>query len=278
MNSQKFLLFIDTDIVTYKTASSIAKYIDGGKIKDKTVNPFPGTTKEQSFLPMHQFEDRVNDILIDSEKMQFDGYALNDIGKYLYSDYSSNAYSRNQSQSEISTQIPVLATNKSIMIDTGNFYAIKNALVVSEIPVSPLAYIPSDTYVGIPFVQMLLHGIMEYSVSPLNTALDKRTAFLKAIEYGCIPSTQWYCTLYNETLDKTHFYNNNINEMVDYYTKANMALSELRDARMTSHTQIGKGVYCTEYDNSIKVYVNYTDKSVSINGILINAKDCVTIS
>ena len=66
--------------------------------------------------------------------------------------------------------------------------------------------------------------------------------------------------------------------MVNYYTRANQSLAYLRDSRMTSHQQIQDGVYCTEYDNSIKVYVNYTNTEITVHGVVIGAKDCVTIS
>ena len=87
----------------------------------------------------------------------------------------------------------------------------------------------------------------------------------------------WYCTAYDETLDEKYYFDKNINDMVAYYTKANEALSFLRDARMTSHNKIQEGVYCSEYDNSIKVYVNYTASEVIVHGVVVGAMDCITI-
>ena len=164
------------------------------------------------------------------------------------------------------------------MIDTGNFYAIRNADVISNIPVSPLTRKENNAYVGIPFVQMLVHGILEYSAVGFNTADDSKVAFLKAVEYGCLPSADWYCTTFSEELDEKYYYDKNINEMVAYYTMANESLAELRDSRMTSHALIQNGVYCTEYDNSIRVYTNYTDKKVTTNGVIIEPMGCITIS
>ncbi len=278
LNSQKFSLFIDTDILTYKDGIGGAKAFDGKKLNEKNPDSFPGTYKKQEFLQIGKLEDTIENILDKSEKVSFDGYALNDIGAYLYGDYSFNEYTRAQAKSELSAQIPVLATSKMLMIDTGNFYSLKNADVISNIPITPTAYTETDAYVGIPFVQMLLHGIYEYSTAGINTSDNTKTAFLNAIEYGCIPSVEWYCTAFDEKLDNKYYYDKNINDMVSYYTKADASLSELRDARMTSHEKIQEGVYCTEYDNSIKVYVNYTDKSVTVNGVIVDAMDCITIS
>ena len=164
------------------------------------------------------------------------------------------------------------------MIDTGNFYAIKSADIVSEIPMTPVMANESNAYVGIPFVQMMLHGICEYSAPAMNSSENMTTSFLKSVEYGCLPSILWYCSAYNDVLDANYYYDKNINDVVALYTKANSALATIRDARMTAHDKVQDGVYCTEYNNSIKVYVNYTDTPVTINGITVGATDCVAIS
>ncbi len=278
LNSQKFSLFIDTDILTYSNQLSGAKAINKKAITNTGVYPFPNSTASQEYLKMSKLENTVEKILRSSENVIFDGYALNDMGSYLYSDYSYNSYSRTLSQAEISSQISVLSTSKMLMVDTGNFYSVKNADIISNIPVCPLTYAESNGYEGVPFVQMLLHGILEYSTTGFNTAEDSKIAFLKAIEYGCLPSAQWYCTTYNERFDEKYYYDKNINEIVTYYVKANESLSELRDSRMTSHSRIQDGVYCTEYDNSIRVYVNYTNEEVTTNGVIIAPMDCITIA
>lgn len=278
LNSQKFSLFIDTNIISFNDISSTAKSVDGKAIKDNILKSFTHNTATPEFLQVSDFEDKINHILATSESVLFDGYCLNDIGKYLYSDYSSNSYSKKQTQTEFHSQIPVLATNKMLMVEHGNLYAVKGADIILNIPTSPLAYEETQTYVGIPFIQMLVHGALEYSVSSLNTTEDMQTLFLKSVEYGCLPSAYWCCTASDENLDKIYYYNNNINDMVNCYTRANQSLADLRDSRMTSHQQIQDGVYCTEYDNSIKVYVNYTNTEITVHGVVIGAKDCVTIS
>lgn len=278
LNSQQFSLFVETDILTYDYSSDGAKSVDGSKIKIEADGTFPQATSKQGALKMSDLEDRIESILNASGDISFDGYALNDIGNSLYSDYSSEFYSRVSAKKEISAQIPVLATSKLIMVDTGNFYSVKNADVVSSISLTPCAREENGAYVGIPFAQMMLHGICEYSGAGMNSSANITLAFLKSVEYGCLPSAEWYCTAFDDELDAEYYYDNNINEVVECYTKANNALASLRGARMTSHYKVQDGVYCTEYNNSEKVYVNYTDNAVTINGIKVGAKDCVAIS
>ncbi len=278
LNNQEFSLFVETDILTYKYDGDSAKAPNGNKMKVTPDSTFPQVYEKQSFLKMNLLENKIEDILKSSTDIDFDGYALNDIGNTLYSDYSSNFYSRVSAQKEISAQLPALSTSKLAMVDTGNFYSIKNADVVSAIPLSPCARKENSAYIGIPFVQMMLHGICEFSGAGMNSSENIKNAILKSIEYGCLPSADWYCTALSKDLDGKYYYDSNINEIIEGYTKANSVLSGLRDARMTSHYKVQDGVYCTEYNNSEKVYVNYNDKPVTINGIKVNAKDCVAIN
>ena len=281
LNSQKFSLFLDTDIIAFDyDKSQTAENLNGQRIKlDKNKSAaFPDAISAQGFFTMNKFEKRVEDILNASFSLDFDGYSLNHMGSYLYSDYSSEFYSRAASSKEIAAQLPVLATQKKLMLDTGNFFALKTVDIISEIPMSPSKATESNAYVGIPFVQMMLHGICEYSAPAMNIGENMKKDFLKSVEYGCLPSVSWYCTPYTTEVDAKYYYDSNINDVVSLYIKANSALADIRDARMTAHYKVQDGVYCTEYNNSIKVYVNYTDTAVTINGITINANDCVAIS
>lgn len=277
LNSQKFLLFIETDLLTYDYNGKGAKSVDGSKYKVKYDGRFPNPVSAQEFIKLSKLENRVEEILNASADLNFDGYAFNDIGAELYSDYSSYFYSRVSSKKEISAQIPVLTTSKQIMVDTGNIYSVKNADIVTKLSITPVANKENGAYVGIPFMQMLLHGISAYSSDGINSYNDMKTAFLKCVEYGCLPSARWYCTQLDNETDKKFYYDNNINDMVNYYTKINDALGNIQASRMTSHYKVQNGLYCTEYDNSIKVYVNYTDKDITINGIKIPSMDCVKI-
>lgn len=281
ISSQKFTLFLDTDILTFSySGSDGAKSLSGSVIKSEPSDSSTALafTKNQGFAKIKSLEDQVENILSVTEYTNLDGYALNDIGSYLYSDYSSDFYSRESTKKEISAQIPVIATSKKLMIDTGNFYSVKNADIISDIPVSPIAKSESDSYKGIPFIQMMLHGISDYSPSGINSLEDIKKGFLKSVEYGCLPSVFWYCSQYDENLDKLYYYNSNINDIVSFYLKADSVLCELRDARMTAHYEVQKDFYCTEYNNSSKVYVNYSSSPITVNGITVDAEDCITIS
>lgn len=280
ISSHKFSMLIDCDLLTsvYDRSES-GKGVNGKRLASpkNPSAPYPAPTDRQGFLRLGLLEDRIEDILSDSKDMGFDGYALNDAGAYLYSDYSSNFYERETAKKEIAAQLPVLASSKLLLVDRGNIYSVKNADVIGDIPITTAALEESEVYKGIPFIQLLLHGITEYCAAGYNSFQDPAKAFLKSVEYGCLPSVSWYCSTLNEESDAKYKYDKSINEAVSFWVKANSAMADLRSAKITQHYEVQQGVYCTEYNNSVKIYVNYTDKGVTVSGITVPPVDFVRV-
>ena len=162
------------------------------------------------------------------------------------------------------------------MTDTGNFFMIKNVRYISNVPMNAAAP-TGEAYESIPFVQLVLHGIIEYSSEPLNFEEDIQTAMLRCIEYGACPSYEWS---YKQSAEKNDvlYYENRLNSAAEFYTRANEALGDVRSSRMNSHTEVTDGVFCTEYDTGAMVYVNYTDSDVVVSGITIPAGDFLRIN
>ena len=271
MKTQNFPIFIETNMLSVKKSSSDkAKNLYGDKLT------YSSSDSKRGYLKMSELEGRIEELLNDSANVSFDGFSLNDIGSVLYSDYSSDFYPRESSKKEIASLLPILSSNKPLMISNGNFYAIKNASIISNIPQGTVSRTENEAYCAIPFVALILHGTYDYSFNSINLGDNMQEAFLRSVEFGAVPSADWYCI--NTDSEDKYGYNNNINDIVSYCVKANDILADLRGARMTSHYEVQDGVFCTEYNNSTKVYVNYTDKAVTINGITVEALDCVKIS
>ena len=38
-----------------------------------------------------------------------------------------------------------------------------------------------------------------------------------------------------------------------------------------SHKCLATGIVCVEYDNGIQIYLNYTDKAATVNGITVES-------
>ncbi|MGN0570651.1 MAG: DUF5696 domain-containing protein [Candidatus Fimenecus sp.] len=274
--TQQFTLYLNTDIISRRKKNDDGK--EAGNLFGKSIvyteqNPFAEITGQQthtrSLLALSQLDKNVNEFVNSVDDYAFGGYCIDDAGSVLYSDYRAGAQSRVHTVNLLSAQATTLSAGHKLMVDTGNMYMLKNADVVANLP-STTAYPESDTYSAVPFVQMVLHGIVEYAHTPQNLASDTDAAFLKAMEYGALPSYFWiFENTKSDAVNALYNYENQITAAAEQYTKANALLSDLQDARMTAHEKVQDGVYRTEYNNSIVIYFNYNTEAVTVNAFTI---------
>lgn len=154
---------------------------------------------------------------------------------------------------------------------------LKNANFIADLPLKANA--PENAaYVSVPFVQMILHGICDYSGTPINYADNGREAFLKAVEYGAVPSFELVYREKKDGSDEKINYSRQMNDMAKFYEEANETLADLRDNRIKSHYGVAEGVYCTEYSTGSMIYVNYTEADFTVNGVKVPSMDFVRIN
>lgn len=293
IKAQNMEIYLDIDLFSAAksdafSSSKTAGSIFGDKAEYNKKNAASDSVGEKSYekrlLGLNNIEKAIIEILSNSRFTQFSGLCLNDVGSVLYSDYK-NGFNRQEGAQEISDQLPSLTSNMKLMTDTGNFCIVKSVSFISHLPTS--ASEERSAYVSIPFVQLVLHGMVGYSCEPLNYSDDIKTAFLRSIEYGADPSFEWtYSASYTDKKNKGEdgensggvYYENWIASAADFYERADSALRDVQSARMTSHSEVRTGVFCTEYDTGAKIYVNYTDSDVTVSGITVPAGDFLRIN
>ena len=292
VNAQNMEMYLDVNLLSAAKGDSFssgrtAGSIFGKKAEYNAINNSPlGKDKyAKRLLGMKYVEKSIIEILKDTRFSQFTGFCLNDVGSLLYSDYK-NGLNRQESAEMISEQLPSLTANMKLMTDTGNFRVIKNVNFISHLPTS--ASQSRSAYVSVPFLQLVLHGIVGYSGEPLNFSENAKTSFLRCVEYGASPAYEWtYSGTYADKKNKSGedstdtvgvYYENWIASASEFYERADAALKDLQASRMTSHSEIMGGVFCTEYDTGAKIYVNYTESDVTVSGITVPAGDFIRIN
>ena len=276
MATQQFTLYLNTDIVSRRQkhdSGKTARNLFGDEITVSVQNPFSEAVGKETYsrtlLALAALDKNVNQFVDSLDGYAFGGYCIDDAGSLLYSDYRDSAQSRVHAQNLLAAQATTLSAGHKLMVDTGNMYMLKNADAVTDLP-SAAAYPESDTYTAVPFVQMVLHGIVEYAHAPQNLAENTDTAFLKAMEYGAMPSYAWiFEPTAAESVNTLYNYADQITAAAEQYAKANALLSDLRDARMTAHEKVQDGVYRTEYNNSTVIYFNYNEEAVTVNAFTV---------
>lgn len=284
ISAQKMSLYVDVNLLsssgnfTAGNAASIKKS-DTVYTPDSALSEsLTGSAKERKLRKISELADVVASVLNKTGSYSFSGYCINDAGSALYSDFSAGGLLREEASNQISKAIAPLSTGHSTMASNGNFYMLKNVDSIINIPLKSNAS-ESGAYISVPFVQLILHGIVDYAGEAVNTAANSEETMLKCIEYGACPHFEWnYESLSDDTTADIFYYDNTINTAADFYTRANEALNDLRDARITDHYEVDDGVFCTEYDTGSMIYVNYTDSDYTVLGAVVEARDFIRIN
>ena len=286
VSTQKMGLLIDIGLITSNRGSTGFSSADcmksiTGRLRTVTrENPFADLSKEKTnvyrVLKPSEIDGRVESLLRNFRNIPLSGYCVNDYADGFGIDYASGAVAGQTAQT-VKNANASLATERTLAVRRGNFDSIRSARLIMGLP-SETGYEQSAFYTAIPFVQMVLHGTADYTFEPINTAVNMKKALLRCVEYGALPSFEWF---YRETgeeiIDAAYKYDNSINIAAEYYEKMSV-LNSLRDCRIADHSLVKPGVYLSEYSDGSLVYVNYNENDVEVNDILIGAEDFVVIS
>ncbi len=284
VSAQKMSLFLDISLLSSAAGFSGANAVNIRKnaseyTPESALTDYIGSeVSARQFRNIGKLKNVVSDVLSDTRYYGFSGYCLNDVGNVLYSDFSSNGILRSGASAAIREAIAPLSTGHSTMAVTGNFYMLKNIDSVINIPLET-NIAESGAYLAVPFVQLILHGIVDYAGSPINTGINLEETLLKYIEFGACPHFEWnYEPVTGQTESDIFYYDNTINAAAEFYTRATEALNDLRDARITDHYEVEDGIFCTEYDTGARIYVNYTNNDYSTLGIVVEARSFLRVN
>lgn len=208
---------------------------------------------------------------------KLDGFnlLLEDIGKYLYSDYTiHDEIERTSAQKELVKRVS--DAKQKILLDAENLYMMKYAKGLVSVPVSSSQYVYETD--SVPFLQMVIRSSVDYYAPYSNQGFYSNASILKMIEYGAYPSFMVMGADnfdLNDTPLENHFslnFNDWEEKIYQVYGEVNDALKYVKGAAMIGHHVETEGVYCTVYDNGVSIYVNYNNKDyVTEKGITVQA-------
>lgn len=256
--------------------TSSALSLDGEKITVENTNFADGSFE---FVRADIIADNTKSMLSYLRDSDFEGVCLSDAGSVLYSDFNqSSVQFRTDTANTLYEQSNAVSANKKLMTEKGNLYSVKYSSVIVGLP-QYASYRKTENCSQVPFIQAILHGIADYSMSPINLYSNTTNAFLKAVEYGGIPYYEWYHADNGTEEEKdSYYYMNSIADAQTNYERMKSTFSDLRGARITDHRQVKKNVYVTEYDGSTLIYVNYNNKAVTVSGVTVDAKSFIRVN
>lgn len=159
--------------------------------------------------------------------------------------------------------------NINMVFDNGNFYVLKYASALLNIPTESSLYDSESN--SIPFVQMVLHGNMSYAAIPQNISANPNQTYLDSVLLGASP---YACFITKEdslifnTPYETQWYSLSSAERLNDFIKSAKASqkisAEIGNATLTGYKQLSDAVKCSSFSNGKSIYVNYSSSDVTM--------------
>ena len=211
------------------------------------------------------------------------GVSFRDIGSLLSADYNpKNTVTREQvKQMNIETMQSAHANGQAVAIKEGFDYALPYADLVTDMDLKGTGYSIIDAEV--PFYQIALHGMIDYTGKPLNLAGDWKKELLHCAEYGAgleFTFMQEDTKLLQDTLYSGYYgasYRNWKEQALQILTDYQRAMEGLNSRRITDHRILAPGLCLTVYDNGTQVYVNYNTADGTAGQTVVPARSYLVV-
>ena len=213
------------------------------------------------------------------------GVMFEQVGLYLYHDYdrSGTLFPRSDTAQDMKALLETAANaGLPLAMEGANQYLLPSVSRIYDMPIGNGGYALFDETV--PFLSMVLHGAIPYTANPGNLFYNEAMQVLTWVEFGAMPFYQ----LTHEHPQELKYTDANwlfsgmaedwTERIAARYTDMKDRLGMLWGRQMLSHSRPAPGVVCSEYDGGHTVYVNYNDRDVTVDGIVIPALDFKVVS
>ena len=207
------------------------------------------------------------------------GVAFRDLGNLLSADYNNkDTVTREQVKAQhVEALRKAQEKGLKISIKEGNDYALPYADLVTDINLSGNGYAIIDE--SIPFYEIAIHGLKNYTGEPINLAGDYRTSLLECAEYGAglnfslmkadtrILQDSAYSCYTGAAYDRWKA------SLIPMISRYQTEMTGLNSQRIVGHRKLSPEAAVTEYEDGTRVYVNYGHSDLTSGGKTIPARD-----
>ena len=202
--------------------------------------------------------------------------ALDGITGQLFSySYKGNYYSRTDTMDMFIDAVDTVDEDMNLLLETPNQYLWKYADAMLDMPLGSSDYLYIDQ--EIPFLSIVLKGIVPTYSGFVNFEANKTENFLKMVEAGMYPS--FYVTaedssklIYTNSSNLYSLEFDSYRDTIAQYDRELRALAEMVGTSViTGHEILPNGLVRVTYENGVKIYVNYAERSLTYDGVTVDA-------
>lgn len=257
---------------TGNTTFNVIKKLDKRQYEEETYKDVYDTMK---YLTPDRSKTLLNSLVKDMNKNGAGRLALGGVGNTLFTwTYSGASYTRSDTAKTYGETFEELSQNTELILNEPFSIYWDYTKAVTDMPVEDSDYIFMDE--SVPFLSIVLKGVMPMYADYTNFEADKQEFFLKLVETGVYPS--FYLTwedpsdlLYTNSNDLyTSQYSVYKEEVEQYYKELKAVSDQVQGATIEEHEKDGDLSIVT-YSNGIRVYVNYGEADAQADGLTIPA-------
>ena len=188
--------------------------------------------------------------------------------------YSNVAYSRFQAADSYVKAVEELDASTKLVMEEPFAYLWKNAEAFIDMPVYMSNYLYEDE--SVPFLSIVLKGVMPVYADYVNFEANKEEFFLKLIETGSYPS--FYITKESAAdlinTNSSDIYSSQYDvykdEILQYTSELKAVNEAVAGAVITGHQILDNGVRIVTYSNGTQIYLNYSSAAQTVDGVSID--------
>lgn len=207
------------------------------------------------------------------------GVGFEDIGYLLSGDYNLKRTTAREKSLEMQTEqlAKIKANGTPVMLTAGNQYVLPYADVITDMDLVGKQYLLTDY--EIPFYQIAIHGLVNYTGRAMNLSGDPQDVLLKSAESGAGLSFAFFAESADilQNTEYMEFFGADYNEWkgiaLNYYTRYKKEMAGLNNKMITNHEKITDKVTATTYENGTVVYVNYGLTEYTDGNVKVPARD-----
>lgn len=274
-NGYKIYLYNDalrinarTNLTTFDAVKMINKRTFEESVNKQVYKTFyylmPGKTQE-----------RLNKFVDSYVKNGVSNLAISGISNGLFS-YSSRGayYDRFDTAKDYAEVLAGIDEKTNLVLEQPFAYLWNHTDSFLDMPLGSSEYMYIDAEV--PFLSMVLKGILPMYSDYVNFEADKTEFFLRMVEAGVYPS--FYLTHENSSgliyTNSSNLYSTQFDIYKDTVVEYDKALREVaakvEGAHIVKHEVVEEDVVKVTYDNGVVIYVNYSEKTVLCDGVTID--------
>ncbi len=229
-----------------------------------------------NFLTPQKSASYLQSFVSSAAKKSINNIALSGISNTLFSySYKGSYYSRSSTAKAYADAMNSIDDSTNLIMEEPVAYLWKNTDAFLDMPLGTSDYIYIDQ--EIPFLSMVLKGIVPMYSDYVNFEANKEEYFLQMVEAGVYPS--FYITekdssalIYTNSADKySTKYTTYKDSIINYDSQLRQLRTTLGDATIEKHERFDNDVAKVTYSNNAVVYVNYSSQDQTVDGVTVKA-------